>query len=131
MSCNVMPPEDQALENRIWLEQFQLRTLRERIPVSGMIELTSRCNLRCVHCYLGDQDAQHAKRAGEMDTDTVKGLIDELVEAGCLYLTITGGDPMMRKDFGEIYVHAKQHGLLTTVFCDGVLVSEKIVDLFT
>lgn len=130
MSCSVVSPEQEELENRIWLEQFQMRTINDRVPISGMIELTSRCNLRCVHCYLGDQEEQHAKRAAEMDTEQVKQLIEEMAEAGCLYLVITGGDPMMRKDFPEIYVHAKKQGMLVTVFCDGVLVSEKIVELF-
>ncbi|MEL6545907.1 MAG: radical SAM protein, partial [Myxococcota bacterium] len=130
MSCSVEALSEASLEGRIWLEQFQARTRKQRIPLAGMLELTSRCNLRCVHCYLGDQDAQHAKRAQEMDTERVKGLLEEMAAAGTLYLTLTGGDPMMRKDFAEIYVHAIKLGFLVTVFCDGVLVTEKVQKLF-
>jgi radical SAM protein with 4Fe4S-binding SPASM domain len=83
-----------------------------------------------VHCYLGPQEEQHKKRASEMGTAEVTGLIDQMVEAGTLYLTITGGDPMMRPDFADIYRHAKQRGLLVTVFCDAILVTERIVELF-
>ena len=117
-------------ENVAWLEKFFQKARSRRVPVSGMLEITSRCNLRCVHCYLGDQKEQHKKRALELSTQEVKTLIDQMVAAGTLNLLITGGDPMMRKDFPEIYEHAKRSGLLVTVFCDGVLVNEEIIELF-
>jgi radical SAM protein with 4Fe4S-binding SPASM domain len=65
-----------------------------------------------------------------MTTEQVLEIIDQITNAGCLSLTITGGDPMMRADFPEIYRYAREKGLLITVLCDGVLVTEKIVDLF-
>ena len=55
---------------------------------------------------------------------------DEITAAGCLYLTITGGDPMVHPDFPEIYRHAREKGLVVTVFCDGILVRDHIVTLF-
>ncbi len=113
-----------------FIKLFGDRAEERRIPMMGMLEITSRCNLRCVHCYLGPQEEQHKKRASEMTADEVKGFIDQMVDSGTLYLTITGGDPMMRPDFPDIYRHAKLRGLLITVFCDGVLVSDRIVKLF-
>lgn len=127
---NFVRSEEERLESRIWMDQFRLRSLKERIPLTGMLELTSRCNLRCVHCYLGPQEVAHAKRESELSTAAVKDLIDQFADAGCLYFAITGGDPMMRKDFAEIYLHAKQRGLMLTILCDGVLVTEKIAELF-
>lgn len=113
-----------------WMADFRHRTARERVPISGILELTSRCNLRCVHCYLGPQEEQRKKRDLEMSTDRAKAVIDEICANGCLYLVITGGDPMVRKDFPEIYRHAREQGLIVTVFCDGILVSDAIVRLF-
>jgi len=113
-----------------FVKQFGDLTEARRLPLMGMLEITSRCNLRCVHCYLGPQAEQQKKRAAEMSTAEVEALIDQMVEAGTLYLTITGGDPMMRPDFPAIYRHAKEAGLLVTVFCDGVLVTERIIELF-
>lgn len=113
-----------------FIKQFGDRAEAQRLPLMGMLEITSRCNLRCVHCYLGPQEEQHKKRASEMSTAEVKAFIDQMADAGTLYLTITGGDPMMRPDFPEIFRHAKLRGLLVTVFCDGVLVTERIMDLF-
>ncbi|MDA8019638.1 MAG: radical SAM protein [Thermoanaerobaculia bacterium] len=117
-------------DDAVWMKEFRDRLARERVPVSGILELTSRCNLKCVHCYLGPQEDQRAKRSMEMSTDRVLSLIDEMVEAGCLYLLITGGDPMVRKDFPEIYRHARERGLIVTIFCDGILASDAIVELF-
>ena len=118
------------LETSDWVARFQSRTMTERVPLRGMLELTSRCNLKCVHCYLGDQEQYRAQAASEMTTDEVKALIDELVEAGTLFLTITGGDPMMRKDFVDVYRYAAQQGLLVTVYCDAILVTDKVLAAF-
>ncbi len=113
-----------------WMEEYRRRLARRRVPISVTFELTRRCNLRCIHCYLGPQESQLEAASGEMDTAQVKGVIDEIVAAGCLYLLLTGGDPMMRKDFGEIYRYAREQGLIVTVFCDGMLVDDAIIDLF-
>ena len=113
-----------------FIKAFGDRTEARRLPLMGMLEITSRCNLRCVHCYLGPQEEQHKKRAAEMSTSEVTALIDQMADAGTLYLTITGGDPMMRPDFPQIFRHAKMRGLLVTVFCDGVLVTDRIIELF-
>jgi len=117
-------------DDSTWMMQFRQRTASRRVPIAGILELTSRCNLRCVHCYLGAQEEQRKKRRLEMSTERVKAVIDDVVANGCLYLAITGGDPMVRRDFPEIYRHAREQGLIVTVLCDGVLVSEKIVALF-
>ncbi len=113
-----------------WMADFRRRTIRRRVPISGILELTSRCNLKCVHCYLGPQEEQRKKRDLEMTTEQAKDVIDQISASGCLYLVITGGDPMVRKDFAQVYRHAREKGLIVTVFCDGVLVTDKIVRLF-
>lgn len=98
-----------------------------RIPLAVSFEITRRCNFRCGHCYLGDQYAVREHKAQELDTRTVVTLIDEMVEAGTLFLTMTGGDPMLRPDFLDIYRHAVRSGLLVTVFCNGSLITDEIV----
>jgi radical SAM protein with 4Fe4S-binding SPASM domain len=56
--------------------------------------------------------------------------LDEITEAGCLNLLITGGEPLLREDFPEIYRHAKEKGLLVTVFSNGTLITGKVIELF-
>lgn len=122
--CPVQP------DDKSWAAGFRARTTQARLPVFGVLELTSRCNLRCQHCYLGSQTNQHLKKDLERDTESVLKSLDEWAEAGCLYLLITGGDPMMRTDFPEVYRHAAELGMLVTVFCDGILVTDRIIELF-
>ena len=113
-----------------FLREFSAKAARARVPLSGSIELTHRCNLKCIHCYLGDQTAIRQHRKREMSTADVKRILDEVVAAGTLNTTFTGGDPMVRKYFGELYTYAVRKGLMTTVFCDGVLITDKIIDVF-
>jgi len=118
------------MDQAAWMAAYVEKLSRERVPISVTLELTRRCNLRCVHCYLGSQEEQHRNATEEMDTAQVKRVIDEAVEAGCLYLLLTGGDPMMRRDFDEIYRYARRQGLVVTVFADGVLVNDAMLELF-
>lgn len=117
-----------TLSNAEYLDRFNARAADLRIPLVGSIDLTHRCNLRCIHCYLGGSSLFPGKK--EMDTEKVLSLIDEITEAGCLHLLITGGEPLLRNDFPEIYRHVKQNGLIITVFTNGTLVRNEVLDLF-
>jgi radical SAM protein with 4Fe4S-binding SPASM domain len=115
---------------QVFLHQFIKRVTEERIPLSGTIDLTYRCNLRCIHCYLDPNGNKNGNNHQEMDTSQVMNILDEITSAGCLYLLMTGGEPLLRRDFPEIYQHAKELGLLVTVFTNGTLISQKTLDLF-
>ncbi|MCI5161107.1 MAG: radical SAM protein [Candidatus Electrothrix sp. AX5] len=112
------------------LSRYFAKAAATQTPLSASFELTRRCNFRCVHCYLGDQEAIHKYRHRELDTDRILGLLDEMVEAGTFFLTLTGGDPMLRPDFVRIYEHAVRIGLLVSVYCNGSLITDEIVRSF-
>jgi len=99
-----------------------------RLPVNGTIEVTHRCPLECAHCYnnlpVGDADA----RRRELSTLELCRIIDEIADAGGLWLLFTGGEIFARKDFLEIYTHAKQRGLLITLFTNGTQITAAIAD---
>lgn len=112
------------------IARYLAKAAQIRIPLAVSFELTRRCSFRCVHCYLGDQEHIRRHRQQEMDADVVFRLIDEMAAAGTLFLTLTGGDPMLRPDFLDIYRHAVRSGLLVTVFCNGSLITDEIVSTF-
>jgi radical SAM protein with 4Fe4S-binding SPASM domain len=99
----------------------------KRVPLGGSLELTFRCNLRCAHCYIGDARAGIPGRA-ELTYSEMCDLLDQLVDEGCLWLLITGGEPLLRSDFLDIYTYAKQKGLLITLFTNGTLITREIAD---
>jgi radical SAM protein with 4Fe4S-binding SPASM domain len=119
-----------SVSNADWSLGFQQRLVTRRVPFSGMLELTGRCNLRCAHCYLGSQPEQWARREEELSTERWQGIIDEVATAGCLYLTFTGGEPMLRGDFSQLYRHARRRGIVVGVMCNGTLVTDEVVRLF-
>ncbi len=119
------------LTNAEWLERFQARAAGQRVPLTGSLELTKRCNLECIHCYLGRAEDRKAGPGGELSTGEVFSLLDEVTAAGCLDLLLTGGEPLLRKDFGDIYRRAKEDGLLVSVFTNGTLITDELLVLFS
>jgi radical SAM protein with 4Fe4S-binding SPASM domain len=74
---------------------------------------------------VGDAEA----RARELSTVEVCRIIDEMAEAGCLWLLLTGGEILARRDFVEIYQHAKSRGLLVTLFTNGTQLTAELADM--
>ena len=101
-----------------------------RVPFSGSLALTHRCNLRCVHCYAREDSPLQVIPEPELSTEQWLAIIADVKEAGCLYLLLTGGEPLLRDDFSEIYTFAKRNGFLVTVFSNGTLLSDRILELF-
>jgi radical SAM protein with 4Fe4S-binding SPASM domain len=125
MACNETP----WLSNREFVRQFEKKSGELRIPLKGSLDVTSRCNLNCVHCYLGPHPAGEGEKPGEMSTDRIRSVLDQITEAGCLNLLLTGGEPLLRKDFSDIYGHAKRNGMLVTVFSNGTMITDDVVSL--
>jgi len=111
-----------------YMTALAARARRERIPLAGSLDLTQRCNLSCVHCYVGP--AKPAESGGELGTSEWHGVIDQAAELGCLFLLLTGGEPLLREDFPTIYMHAREKGCIVSVFTNGTRVDDRIVGLF-
>ena len=121
-------------EPEITLDEWANRMLAPlgmaRYPLSASIELTERCNLNCVHCYINQPANSQSAKAREMSTEQVKFVLDQLAQAGTLFLMITGGEVLLRPDFEEIYLYAKRLGFIVTVFTNGTMVTPEIAELF-
>jgi radical SAM protein with 4Fe4S-binding SPASM domain len=99
-----------------------------RFPLSGSIELTERCNLRCVHCYINRSRNDKQAKESELTTKQLYKIVDEIVAEGCLWLLLTGGEPFIREDFLDVYTYAKQKGLIITIFTNGTVVTPRLAD---
>lgn len=93
-------------------------TLSGNIPVSVTIELTRRCPLACLHCYL-PQTRGRARPGRELSTAQWKEILGQLAVAGGLYLVFTGGEPLLRPDLAELCRYAKKLNFDVRVFSSG------------
>ncbi|HMP72741.1 MAG TPA: radical SAM protein [Kiritimatiellia bacterium] len=107
-----------------FLNELETHPDETNLPLAGSIELTLHCNLRCKHCYIRYPGAAD----NEMDTAQIKTVLDKLAEAGVLFLLMTGGDILVRPDFKEIYLHAKNLGFLVSLYTNATLVTPELAD---
>jgi radical SAM protein with 4Fe4S-binding SPASM domain len=78
------------------------KSVGRHIPLSVHIDLTMRCNERCIHCY------RTIERRPELTSDELKALLDDVARAGTLYLTFSGGEIFLRGDLFELIEHARR-----------------------
>ena len=101
------------------LQEMTEKAMALGVPISVQLDLTYRCNERCVHCYLDHDDH------GEMTTGEIKHLLDEMADAGVFILTMSGGEIFVRKDFFEILEYARQLSFCIKLKTNAILIREQ------
>lgn len=101
------------------LQEMTDKALALGVPLSVQLDLTYRCNERCVHCYLDHEDH------GEMTTAEIKHLLDEMADAGVFILTLSGGEIFLRKDFFELLEYARSLMFCVKLKTNAVMIREK------
>ena len=87
--------------------------------------ITGHCNYRCKHCYMSAPDAKF----GELSHEQVMDIVRQLIECGVMEVSLTGGEPLVRKDFMEIVDALLAGGIrITTIYSNGKLVTDKLLD---
>ncbi len=109
-------------------QRLQEKMAGRRIPFRGSAELTFRCNLRCAHCYAACGNNPTATRQ-ELTAGEWQRIFDQIADEGCLWLLLTGGEPLTRPDFADLYLYAKRKGFLLTLFTNGTLLTPRAADL--
>jgi len=104
--------------NRI-LENLNSKAIQLGIPLGVHLDVTWRCNERCVHCYLDHDDL------GEMTYDEIEGLLTQMAAAGVFFLTISGGEPLLRTDLFAIIRRARELTFNVKLKSNGILIREK------
>jgi radical SAM protein with 4Fe4S-binding SPASM domain len=89
-------------------------------PLGAMIEISDRCNEVCVHCY------QEQGLKGEMTTDQIKSVMDELAQMGVLMLTLSGGEATLRPDFLELVEHARKRAFAVRLYTNGLTMTREL-----
>lgn len=89
-------------------------------PIRVWVEVTARCNLSCRECF----NENHQAFKGDLPLHRIKRILDDLHSAGVLQLTITGGEPLLRRDIWDILDHASGHGFGLRFFSNGTTLNE-------
>jgi len=99
-----------------------------RLPLEGNIDLTYRCNNDCLHCWLRiPPDAPERKQ--ELSFNEIRRIVDEARKAGCRRWNISGGEPMLRPDFAEIFDYITSKSISYTLNTNGTRITAKIAAL--
>ncbi|MBQ6067358.1 MAG: radical SAM protein [Clostridia bacterium] len=103
---------------------------RMKRPVNATFELTSRCNFNCKMCYVHDADCNR-NRPLELTAAQWIDIAGQAEKAGTLFVLLTGGEPLLREDFGEIYAAIAKMGFVISVNTNLSLLTEETLELFT
>jgi len=111
------------------IQQFPLwdKLKAKRVPLSFDLEVTARCNNDCRHCYINLPSNDQEARSRELTLPEIGAIADQ---AGAMWVLISGGEPLLREDFPEIYLALKRKGLLVSVFTNATLIREEHIALF-
>ncbi len=93
------------------------------------IELTERCNNACIHCYINQPSKDAHLEQRELTTEEWKDILRQAAELGAFWVRLTGGEPLLRADFPEIYLQARKLGMKVILFTNARLVTPEIADL--
>jgi MoaA/NifB/PqqE/SkfB family radical SAM enzyme len=99
------------------------KLLKRNRPLVVGWAITDQCNRKCAYCALWQKPNR------DLATGAVFGIVDELAAAGTLRISFTGGEPLLRKDMGDIIRYVHEKGMETRMNSNGSLVKERIGDL--
>lgn len=103
---------------------------QRHVPLSGTFEITPRCNLKCKMCYVRLDRPQMSDIGRELTAGEWIALAMEAADAGTLSLLITGGEPLIRDDFEELYTTLSNMGLIITLNTNATLMNDRLFKLF-
>jgi radical SAM protein with 4Fe4S-binding SPASM domain len=117
----IAPAGDHAVVSRL-----QSMAYERMIPLNVSLELTLKCNIRCLHCYNFDRDTAgpacgEATTAPELELPEVLRLLDELRAAGCLFLSLTGGEVLSAPHLFAVLDRAREINLAVQLLTNGTL----------
>ena len=101
------------------MDPINRRAMDMGVPLSVHIDPTWRCNERCIHCYLDHGEAD------ELSLSELRELLDQMADAGTLFLTLSGGEIFLRRDLFAIVEHARLRGFDIKLKTNAILIGEK------
>ena len=92
------------------------------------IELTERCNNDCIHCCINLPENDESAKKKELSTDEWKKIIQEVADLGGMTIRFTGGEPLLREDFKELYLFTRKLGIRVMLFTNARLITPELAE---
>lgn len=102
----------------------------ENVPLSFELELTARCNNNCRQCYINLPAGDRLAISKELSFSEIESIADQAAKMDAIWITLTGGEPLIRPDFEDVYMMLKKKGFLITLFTNACLVNDNHIKLF-
>jgi MoaA/NifB/PqqE/SkfB family radical SAM enzyme len=96
-----------------------------------ILELTERCNNNCIHCCVNLPAGEPSALSRELPAEEFKRILRQAADLGCLEVQFTGGEPLLREDFEDLYLFARHLGLKVQLLTNARLITPHLADLFT
>lgn len=110
--------------NEIWA-RIRKQAAKQGVPIHGHFELTPRCNFDCKMCYVHLQKEQ-MHGIGELSLDEWKKIIDQAIDAGMIFTSLSGGECLISPYFNEIYTYLHSKGIIITLLTNGFLLDKQV-----
>lgn len=94
------------------------------------MELTERCNNNCIHCSINLPEDHSKTRHKELSTQKIKDILQQSQSLECLTVRFTGGEPLLREDFEELFLFARHLGMVVLIQTNARLITPRLADLF-
>lgn len=107
-------------------QDFFLEEVQGRPLISSLqFELSSRCNERCIHCYIPDKKKD---LGGDMPIEKVKSVVDEFAEMGGIHVTLSGGEAFLHKNIIEIAKYCRSKDLKITILSNLIALTDRQIE---
>lgn len=104
-------------------QDFMLESTQRKPRLNGLqFELTSRCNERCIHCYIPNPKKN---AGGDMPIEKVKSIIDEFAEMGGLHVTLSGGEVFLHKDIIPIIQYCREKDMQISILSNLIALKDE------
>ena len=112
-------------DKRTLLETVRGRSNRALNPTAALIYVINKCHLKCDHCY--ESETSHPTHH-QLSLEEYDRIFDQLADLGVLWLTFSGGEVFLRRDFLDIVALAREKRFSVTIYSSGTLINKKKAD---
>lgn len=106
---------------------LDFKSREKLIPIKGTFELTPLCNLDCKMCYV-HLNRDQLKGASLLTVEQWKNLMQQAIDGGMMFASLTGGECLTYPGFKELYLFLQARGIQINILSNGLLMNDDMVE---